>query len=275
MPAITQFDLQLKRRQSGFTIVELLIVIVVIGILAAITIVAYNGIQDRAKTTAVQSAATQASKKLLVSMAASTQQQMPATLADAGVNDTDAISYQYTSDNGTNPPTYCVTATGSVGSYYVSNTKALTSGVCPGHNLIVWDKVRALADKPLLAGATVDTSTFRTSTASLRIGVNIPSVNMRVSPFTGVAGQVYTVNLWMKTDATWNGTGGNSKIRFGAAADGALLTACSYNGVKATWTLVTCTYTITPASLGVNITVGNDGTVGNIWIDDLTVTSSL
>lgn len=34
---------------SGFTIVELLIVIVVIGILAAITIVAYNGIQDRAR----------------------------------------------------------------------------------------------------------------------------------------------------------------------------------------------------------------------------------
>jgi prepilin-type N-terminal cleavage/methylation domain-containing protein len=35
-------------RTRGFTIVELLIVIVVIGILAAITIVAYNGIQDRA-----------------------------------------------------------------------------------------------------------------------------------------------------------------------------------------------------------------------------------
>lgn len=38
-----------KYRQSGFTIVELLIVIVVIGILAAITIVAYNGIQERAR----------------------------------------------------------------------------------------------------------------------------------------------------------------------------------------------------------------------------------
>ncbi|GEM_PF-769646 len=37
--------------QRGFTIVELLIVIVIIGILAAIVIVAYNGIQDRAKET--------------------------------------------------------------------------------------------------------------------------------------------------------------------------------------------------------------------------------
>lgn len=39
----------------GFTIVELLIVIVVIGILAAIVIVAYNGIQNRALDTSVTS----------------------------------------------------------------------------------------------------------------------------------------------------------------------------------------------------------------------------
>lgn len=39
---------QTRGRLAGFTIVELLIVIVVIGVLAAITVVAYNGIQDRA-----------------------------------------------------------------------------------------------------------------------------------------------------------------------------------------------------------------------------------
>lgn len=41
----------MHKTKSGFTIVELLIVIVVIGILAAITIVAYNGIQGRARDT--------------------------------------------------------------------------------------------------------------------------------------------------------------------------------------------------------------------------------
>lgn len=39
--------------KNGFTIVELLIVIVVIGILAAITLVAYNGIQQRSRNTQV------------------------------------------------------------------------------------------------------------------------------------------------------------------------------------------------------------------------------
>ena len=43
--------------RKGFTIVELLIVIVVIGVLAAISIVAYNGIQTRATNASIVAAA--------------------------------------------------------------------------------------------------------------------------------------------------------------------------------------------------------------------------
>lgn len=56
-------SLQFQRRR-GFTIVELLIVIVVIGILAAITVVAYNGIQLRARDTDRLSDISQIRKKL-------------------------------------------------------------------------------------------------------------------------------------------------------------------------------------------------------------------
>lgn len=51
-------------KQSGFTIVELLIVIVVIAILAAITIVAYNGIRQSTEQSALLSNLSQQAKKL-------------------------------------------------------------------------------------------------------------------------------------------------------------------------------------------------------------------
>ena len=43
--------ISLKNKQSGFTIVELLIVIVVIGILAGLVITTFNGIQQKARDT--------------------------------------------------------------------------------------------------------------------------------------------------------------------------------------------------------------------------------
>lgn len=43
--------ISLKSKQSGFTIVELLIVIVVIGILATLVIVTFSGVQQKARDT--------------------------------------------------------------------------------------------------------------------------------------------------------------------------------------------------------------------------------
>lgn len=50
--------------QAGFTIVELLVVIVVIGILASITIVAYSGVTARANKAAAQASAATVAKKI-------------------------------------------------------------------------------------------------------------------------------------------------------------------------------------------------------------------
>ncbi|MFZ1360779.1 MAG: type II secretion system protein [Candidatus Saccharimonadales bacterium] len=52
------------KEEKGFTIVELLIVIVVIGILAAIIIVAYTGVQNQARTTKAKSNASTIQKRL-------------------------------------------------------------------------------------------------------------------------------------------------------------------------------------------------------------------
>jgi general secretion pathway protein G len=61
---MTLNDIKTMKKDRGFTIVELLIVIVVIGILAAIVIVAYNGVQNRAKTQSGQAAASNVLKKV-------------------------------------------------------------------------------------------------------------------------------------------------------------------------------------------------------------------
>jgi len=56
----------MKKNTTGFTIVELLIVIVVIAILAAISVVAYSGVQNRANDTTIQSDLNNLAKKIQI-----------------------------------------------------------------------------------------------------------------------------------------------------------------------------------------------------------------
>jgi general secretion pathway protein G len=83
------------KSKSGFTIVELLIVIVVIGILAAIVIVAYTGIQNKAYDASVQSDLATIVKKIQVEMPSSGIYAIPSTSTGIKINK----SAYYTASN--------------------------------------------------------------------------------------------------------------------------------------------------------------------------------
>ena len=85
---MTLNNIKTLRKDRGFTIVELLIVIVIIAILAAITIVAYNGIQNRAKASSAQAAVNTVIKKAEAANAAGTTAGYPT--ATSGFSSTNA-----------------------------------------------------------------------------------------------------------------------------------------------------------------------------------------
>lgn len=128
--------MQWAKKQSGFTIVELLIVVVVIAILAALTIVAFNGINERAKNSAAQSATSQAYKKILAYFVENAEN-YPTDLDAIGLQSGGGTSYQYSYNNSSNPRTFCVTVTAQSISYYQNNDSAPkpVAGACPGHGV--------------------------------------------------------------------------------------------------------------------------------------------
>lgn len=118
---------------SAFTIVELLIVIVVIGILATITIVAYNGISSRAIVSSLQSDLEGASKLLKLDQV--TNSSFPTSLALAnggkGIPASSGTVYAYAVSNTTTPQTFCITATKNNINYNITQDGSSQPGICP------------------------------------------------------------------------------------------------------------------------------------------------
>lgn len=138
------------QRTSAFTIVELLVVIVVIGVLAAITIVSYTGISQRATVASLTSDLTNAVTQLKLDQI--TNSTYPTNLAAAnggkGIPASSGTSYQYSYNNNSNPQTFCITATKGTTSYEITNDSVPTIGGCPGHGVGGVPAITNLATNP-------------------------------------------------------------------------------------------------------------------------------
>ncbi|HET8884141.1 MAG TPA: prepilin-type N-terminal cleavage/methylation domain-containing protein [Candidatus Saccharimonadales bacterium] len=130
------------RKQTGFTIVELLIVIVVIGILAAITIVAYNGIRQRAVEASLQASLKNASTKLAVYHAENGE--YPSAINDCPtpaatnlcLDPGNDVSYSYQVNATGSAQMYNLIATSGTQSYNTNSDGALGAS---GDNLLATD----------------------------------------------------------------------------------------------------------------------------------------
>lgn len=121
-----------RPRGFGFTIVELLIVVVVVAILAAITIVSYNGITKSSTETLMRSDLNTAAKKLRILKVEDGR--YPAGISSLGSSP--QVRYEYTGP-GVSGLSFCLTATVpryKGVAFSVDQSGEITDVACPGHS---------------------------------------------------------------------------------------------------------------------------------------------
>jgi prepilin-type N-terminal cleavage/methylation domain-containing protein len=133
-----------KQHSEGFTIVELLIVIIVIAILAVITIVAYSTISSQASTSVLKNDLATSSRSLSLfqvdNSSFPTGLDCTATPAQNAIclkSSGDVAYTSYSSVNNTEPQTFCLEATKGTLIFHISEAGQVVQGACGGGPTIV------------------------------------------------------------------------------------------------------------------------------------------
>jgi prepilin-type N-terminal cleavage/methylation domain-containing protein len=276
----------MKHSRAGFTIVELLIVIVVIAILAAITIVAYNGIQERSRASAVSSALSQASKKLSLYQIDNPDQYPAAAGTDGtanlsalGISNSGNVTYQYSASGNT----YCLTATQGATSYKVSSTTtAPSSGGCAGHGVGGQAPITNLANNPGSevaalnigngGGATIarNTTLAHGGSAStlLTKGTGYAFARNGDTSSFGIGDETVTFSAWVNTS--------EPSILFVRRGGGVAYANYTKTVTPNTWTRVSQTFTIPTGATSFYIDIGWEAasapTGAILYVDDVMAT---
>lgn len=120
------------RRHAGFTVVELVIVVIVVGVLASMTVITYNVVNRNATESSVKSDLRQA-QAVITMLATRNVGQYPTSLSTADINASNGNNFAYTVNNASTPPTYCLVATDRTGrvSFYITHTQKIPmQGAC-------------------------------------------------------------------------------------------------------------------------------------------------
>ncbi len=115
---------------KGFTLVEVLLVIVVIVILALVGVVTYNGMRERAERVTITEALSHA--ETFITQYEVKHGSLPASLDDAGISSAEGettLQYYRIDD----PAGYCIAGTNGTNSYFMNDTdtRQPAEGSCP------------------------------------------------------------------------------------------------------------------------------------------------
>jgi len=213
----------MNKKQSAFTIVELLVVIVIIGILAAITIISYTGITQKATAASLQADLANASKKLKIwqlteSADGSYPDHIDCSLPNNSISPNTNLCIKPSGSNDLNtcylpnntnvPPTFLLTATNGTMAYEITeNTAPTLSSGCGELNTVAITGNTDTVGGTLVATLTPadDTATYQWQVATTPDGpyIDIPGVDGSGSTHTissGDVGQYFRVTVTSPTN---------------------------------------------------------------------------
>lgn len=163
---------KVSSKYDGFTIVELLIVIVVIGILAAITLVTYGTIQQKATNTSVIDAASKSSRMIQAYIAANGSIPVPAGACitiDSGCATGGSYAANSTFNTnmatvGTIPRSVPISGSDHYGVIYYYNASRIVDGISKPIVLLYW--LVGTSQNCGLSGLVADPNAASTTTTS-------------------------------------------------------------------------------------------------------------
>lgn len=222
----TQMKSWAKTNKSGFTIVELLIVIIVIGILASLILVAYSNVTNQAKNTTLQADLTQANKQLNIDKERGGGSTYPASLAAANSGNGIVASSGNTSAYFTNTAltTYCLNENNGSTTYYVSSTSQKpATGTCAsaGYGTAGWWQLDGNATDSsgnglngTISGPTTTTGADGSANGAYSFAANTNLISLPASSLINTP--VFTYSAWIKPTSVTN----SDTILGGSSANG-------------------------------------------------------